>query len=233
MVHTTRKSYKEKYESLRQASGRPNRDVDELARNLAEFGEFQAVAEGKRAEQYDLLQDLAREITELVIMLDARDGQLGLSFKDTRVPIDANLVSMDGNLIVRRARDVVKKATDRVGIAGCRVDELQNQLNNLKVGASLLKPVAEKARRGFFESYIVGNSPTEAEMTDIDMIPGKNPRSMSYDYRTDEESSDSEVEENNSTAVALSSPRSFAKPSGRTAASRRTSQEKSSYVDIS
>jgi hypothetical protein len=235
MTHSTRRSYKDKYEELKKRDQTSTKDnVDELSRNLAEFGEFQALAEQRRAQQYDLLQDLARHVTDLVIILDSRDGQLGLSMKDLRKPIDANLCSMDGDLIIRRTRDLVRHASERVGMSGCRISDLQNQVNSLRVGASLLQPTAARARKGYFESYLVGNSPTATEMTEIDLHSSKNPRSQNYEYFTEEDISESEAETDNTTAGAVAVVNKFAKPVGRTAAARRLSQEKSNhYVDIS
>jgi hypothetical protein len=236
MTHSTRRSYKEKYELLKKKAGPDH--TEELVQNLAEFSEFQALSEQRRAQQYDLLQELAKEITDLVIVMDAREGQLRMEFKDIRKPLDANLCSMDGDLIIRRARDVVRYASERIGIAGCRIADLDAKVSNLTVGASLLKPAAIKSKHGFYESYVVGSSPTEEEKFNLDIREGRNPRLIHYDYETDQDNSDLEEddrEEINDTALVSTRDTRFAKPQGRTASSRRLSQEKAknNSVDFS
>jgi hypothetical protein len=223
MTHSSRKSYKEKYEQLK--ANIPNADGE--ARKLAELAEYKAVHEFARAEQHKLIREMAECATELVEVLDSRNGQLGFKVKDVRKPIDANLSQMDGNLIVRRTRDLVKHAISRIAMAGYGLEELRDSVTTLQTGVKLLEPVIEKSYAGYMESYAVGSNPTDREVEEVTKDKGKSPRTLGYVYETDDDDSDDEDslhEETLNTSLVVQRPGKPTSPS-RSAAKNKKSNE--------
>jgi hypothetical protein len=189
MTHSSRKSYKEKYEQLK--ANIPNTQGE--AQKLSDLAEYKAVQEHARVEQHKLLCEMAEYATELVEVLDSRNGQLGFNVKDIRKPIDTNLNQMDGNLIARRTRDVLKHAIARVAMAGYGMTELRDSIVTLQTGVQLLQPVVEQSYAGYMESYIVGAHPTSREIEEATQEKGKNPRTLGYTYDTDDDDSEDEA----------------------------------------
>lgn len=225
MVHTTRRSYKQKYLELK--ANIP--DVDEETKRLADIAEYHAVLEHARSEQHKILKEMADAAVELISVLDSRNGQLGFDIKDIRKPIDNSLDKMDGNLIARRTRDVLRHAATRVAMAGYGIEELRNAIVPLKTGVQLLQPGVERSYKGYMESYTIGSNPTEKEIEAITDHKGKNPRQLDYEYETDNDSSDEEQENEPVSSVdkslVIQRPLTTRKPSAKTPAGRRLSDE--------
>lgn len=227
MTHSSRRSYKEKYLAAR--SGIP--EVEEHTRTLSDISELQAVQELNREELHSLLREVAEATSDLVALLDSKDGQLGFKVKDIRKPTDANLPFMDGKLIARRTRDVIRQAHSRVGMAGLGLNDMRDALQNMTVGVSLLKPQIAKVKRGVMESYVVGANPKTSEIESAVEDEGKNPRLQDYTYETDKSDSDDEDYDDNSRSLVPATPKRFAKPAGRSPESRR--RQSSDDIDIS
>jgi hypothetical protein len=227
MTHSTRKSYKEKY--LAAKAGIP--DSNDHAEVLSDLSELHSLSELKREELHKLLQEVAEAASDLVGILDSRDGQLGFNVKDVRKPIDANLPMMDGNLIARRTRDILRYAHSRIGMAGLGINDLRHSLQQITTGVSLLKPALVRGRKGVMESYIIGSSPKSDEIDSATNGYGKNPRMKDYEYETDVSDSDEENTEQGRTALVPTSPQRIIKPAGRSPAARRANKE-SNEIDI-
>jgi hypothetical protein len=191
MTHSSRKSYKEKYLALKNESS----DIRREEEILAGVAEFHASADAERKRYHAQLVEVAEVTTELVELLDCRNGQFGLNIKDIRKPIDATLSAYDSGLILRRTRDVLKHACARLAIAGLKSTEDSASLQSLKVGAQLLKSPLHRSFKGLYETHEIGKDPTDAELLELEEHPGRNPREKTYIYHTDNDDSESESED--------------------------------------
>jgi len=229
MTHSTRRSYKEKYLAAKAESEIPN--VREDAEALAQLAEVQSIVDHERARLHTVMLDIATLTSDFVSLLDSREGQMSFQTKDVRKPIDANLAAMDSNLIARRTRDVMKHAYDRLGMASLGMTDLRNSVSELRTGIKLLQPSTRKLQAGYLESFVVGKNPTDKEIIEAEENRGKNPRTLAYNYESDESDSESENLSSSSSALVPTSPSRLVKPQGRTPASRRVKD--SAAIDIS
>lgn len=215
MTHSTRKSYKDKYLALK--SGIP--DVSPAVEGLTDAARILAQHEVERKRQHEVIQELARAVGELVLMLDSSDGKLGYSIKDVSKPIDRVLDSLDGTLIVRRSRDVVLRAAERIGLASCGISELRKDVQELNMGAHLLTDQIVRTKHGYLESFVIGTAPSWNEIEESKDNRGKNPRTLDFDYTTDaddsdEDDSEDEVEEQEDNSLVVSALTAIAVRSG-------------------
>lgn len=229
MTHSSRRSYKDKYLAAKAEAEIP--DVRVEAEALSQLSELQSVTEHERAKLHGTLQEVANLTSDIVALLDSRDGQMSFQVKDIRKPIDSNLPAMDSTLIARRTRDVLRHAYDRLGMASMGMKDLRDSIAELKTGINLLQPSTRRLQAGYLESFVVGKNPTDKEIQEAEDVRGKNPRTLAYEYETDDSDSEEENPTNNSGALVPTSPTRVAKPPGRTPASRRI--KNSDAIDIS
>lgn len=228
MTHSSRRSYKDKYLAAKAEADLP--DVREEAEALSQLAELQSVTEHERAKLHSILQEVAILTSDFVALLDTRDGQMQFQVKDVRKPIDSNLMSMDSALIARRTRDVMRHAYDRLGMASMGMKDLRESVAELKTGIRLLQPSTRKLQSGYLESFVVGKNPTDKEIQEAEEVRGKNPRTLAYQYETDDSDSENETASTNASALVPTSPSRIVKPPGRTPASRRVKD--SAAIDI-
>lgn len=188
MTHSTRRSYKDKYEAAKRNVVRTDNAVEDLAATA----EFITLLEYQRSEQHKRLQNLADAVAELIRVLDDPTNQFQFKFKEMMKPIDKQLRSYDGNLIIKRATDIVKYASDRIAIAGELESENREKIHSLLTGSLLLQGPVSRAQKGYLESYQIGIDPTDKEIIEAHERKSHNPRTLDFDYETDYDSDSSE-----------------------------------------
>lgn len=221
MVHSTRKSYKDKYLALQKQN---STDIGPQLQVLENIHEFSLSSEKERAELHKIIQEIAEEVTTVNAFCDTSDGKFGLTFKDVTVPCDYNLSSLDAKLILRRARDVLRQLCSRLNVAAIHTKLLNERVANFATSIDMLQPSLERAQRGYIESYKIGYNPTDVEMSDLVSDRSKNPRSA-YEYFSADESSESESEEEVDIPKTLAIRNSRGPPNSATPAKKSVTKD--------
>jgi len=202
MVHSSRRSYKDKLAKL-QASTLQTRD--DTIETLQIQGDINVLLQQVQDESHKLATRVATQAQEAVKEADALSSCEGLKFPLVKRAIDDSLLNMNVDIMLRRSSDIIRVLSERIGILTEAYNNARRDLDAIQTETILLKSPIRRIREKHVETYGIGRRPTDIEKQDYENNEGKFDR-FGLEYFTDPDDSDSEgsdEDESNAGSYAL------------------------------
>jgi len=196
MVHSSRKSYKDKLAKLQAA---PVLTTDESLEILQIQGDANTLLQQVQDESHRLASRVAEAAKSAIDELDNLSFCEGLKFPMVKKRIDECLLNMNVDIMLRRSSDIINLLEERVGLLTLAYNTAKKNLDAIQSETLLLKSPLRRAHELHIATYGVGKNPTDLEKADFESNGGKLTR-FNLDYNTDISDSESEDEQENDDA---------------------------------